>query len=130
MENERLDIRLISPLVLAYLGDGILEVYVREHLVRSGKVKIDDLHKSAIAYVSAKAQSSFYDLIEKSLNEEEQDVLKRGRNAKKNVPKNNDVLVYRKSTGIEALIGYLYLKKRAARLEEIIEQLYQMVEEV
>lgn len=119
----------LSPLALAYLGDGVLEVMVREHLLEKGKVKINDLHCSAVNYVSAKAQGLFYDYIEDFLTEEELDVLKRGRNAKKLVPKNANVISYRKSTGVEAVFGYLWMLDRVERLKEIAEKLFLMVEE-
>ena len=114
---------LVNPLVLAYLGDGVFEVYVREHLiVERGISKPDLLQKEAVLYVSAKAQSEFMKeaILNNWVSEEEIAIYKRGRNAKSaTVPKNADVRDYRMATGFEALIGYLYLIGDTDRLEFI-----------
>lgn len=117
-----MDLRSINIIALAYLGDSIYEVYIRESLLEKGLVKVDDMQKEAVNYVSAKAQCKILDsMIENSfLTEEELDVVKRGRNYKRNIhPKNTDIVTYKKSSGFEALIGYLYLKDRD-RLKEIL----------
>lgn len=117
-----MDLRLINIIALAYLGDSIYEVYIRESLLKKGLVKVDDMQKEAVNYVSAKAQSRILDnMIDKNiLTEEELEVVKRGRNYKRNIhPKNTDIVTYKKSSGFEALIGYLYLKDRE-RLKEIL----------
>lgn len=111
-----------NVLVLAYLGDSIYEVYIREHLINKNIVKVDNLQKEAIKYVSAKAQAKIInDLIEKNiLNEEELEIFKRARNHKgTRHPKNTDILTYKYSTGFEAIIGYLYLENKE-RLNKII----------
>jgi len=117
-----MDLRTINVITLAYLGDSIYEVYIRESLIKKGLVKVDDMQKEAVNYVSAKAQCRILDyMIENNiLNEEELDVVKRGRNYKRNShPKNTDIITYKKSSGFEALIGYLYLKD-IDRLKEIL----------
>lgn len=117
-----MNLRMVNIIALAYLGDSIYEVYIRENLLKKGLVKVDDMQKEAVNYVSAKAQSKILDnMIEKNmLTEEELDVVKRGRNYKRNIhPKNTDIITYKMSTGFEALIGYLYLKD-TNRLKEIL----------
>lgn len=118
-----LDVKQLNSLALAYMGDAVFEVYVREHLLQNGKVRPNLLHKEATKYVSAKAQASIirYLLEEQLLTDEEVAVVMRGRNAKSGtVPKNTDVQTYRYGTAFEALIGYLYLLKREERLEELV----------
>lgn len=109
-------------LTLAYMGDVVYELFIREHLVREGKTKVNDLHKQAIRYVRAEAQAQVLKAIESSLNEEEQAVVRRGRNAKSGrPPKNANLMDYRLATAYEALLGYLYLAGRSERLQEILE---------
>lgn len=121
--DSNLDVKQLNSLALAYMGDAVFEVYVREHLLQTGKVRPNLLHKEATKYVSAKAQASIirYMLDEQLLTDEEVAVVMRGRNAKSGtVPKNTDVQTYRYGTAFEALIGYLYLLKREERLEELV----------
>ena len=120
---KELDVKGLGSLALAYMGDAIYEVHIRHHLLLSGQVKPNKLHKEATNYVSAKAQSAVlhYMLDEKLLSEEEEAVVRRGRNAKSGtVPKNTDVQTYRYSTAFEALLGYLYGSKQEERLNELI----------
>lgn len=116
---------LLNPLVLAYLGDGVFEVYVREYLITEKEIlKPDLLQKAAIKYVSAKAQADFMQAaIENQwLNEEEIRIYKRGRNAKNTrVMKNTSIATHNQSSGFEAIIGHLYLMNNKKRLNEIIE---------
>ena len=112
-----------NVLVLAYLGDAIYEVYIREYLIKKNIVKVDNLQKEAIKYVSAKAQAKIINnLIEKNiLTEEELEIFYRARNHKgTRHPKNTDIITYKYATGLEALIGYLYLEKRKERIEELM----------
>ena len=111
----------INSLSLAYLGDAVYELYIRTYLLDSNK-KVGDLQKEAINYVSAKAQSSFLDkMIENNfLNEEEINIVKRARNHKSHSSKSTDIINNKNSTGLEALIGYLYLEKNNARIDEIM----------
>lgn len=117
-----------SVLALAYLGDGVLELEIREYLIRSGKVRLDSLHKGAVRYVSAAAQSKVYDVIGEFLSDEERNVMKSGRNSKKKIPKNVDMKDYRKSTGLEALYGYLHLEGRKERIRALTAHLVQIIE--
>lgn len=117
-----MDINNINVIALAYLGDSIYEVYIRKCLIENGFVKVDDMQKESIKYVSAKAQCKIVsDMIESNfLREDEFDIVKRGRNYKRNIhPKNTDIITYKMSTGFEALIGYLYLKDEN-RLMEVL----------
>ncbi len=119
----RMDVNNINVLALAYLGDAIYEFYVREYLIRSGISKVDMLQKEAIKYVSAKNQAKIVTgLIENGiLSPEEIDIVKRGRNYKKERhPRYTDIITYKMSTGFETLIGYLYLDKNEKRMKEII----------
>ena len=111
----------LSPLVLAYIGDAVFEMYVRMHIVGNGRYKTNTLHKMSIAYVSARAQAKILDRIFEQLNEKEKEIVRRGRNAHANtIPKNATIADYKKATAFEALIGYLFLMKNEARLEEVI----------
>jgi ribonuclease-3 family protein len=115
------EVRQLSPLVLAYIGDAVYEVFIRTMLVTEGNVPVHVLHKRSIAYVKAKAQSDVIHRIMPFLTEEELGVVRRGRNAKSaTVPKNADVSEYRYATGFESLIGFLYLKKDYERLMDIL----------
>ena len=127
----RSELITISPLVLAYLGDTVYESYVREYLIRKNiNKKVNDLHKSAIKYVNAKAQATVIHAIEEELTEDEERIYKRGRNQKSHTsPKNADIIDYKHATGFEALIGYLYLDKNHKRLEYIISKGIKIVED-
>ncbi len=113
----------INIITLAYLGDAIYEAYIRTKLIKNNIIKVDNLQKEAIKYVSAKGQSKILNnLIENNiLTQEELDIVKRGRNYKRKThPKNTDIITYKMSSGFEALIGYLYLENNINRLEEIL----------
>lgn len=112
-----------NVLTLAYLGDAIYEIYIREYLVNKGIVKVDELQKSAVKYVSAKGQAHYLqNFIDNGiLKEDELEIVYRARNHKgTRHPKNTDIITYKYATGLEALIGYLYLKKRKERIEELM----------
>ena len=112
---------LLNPLVLAYIGDAVYELYVRMYISKNGALKTNALHKASIGFVCAKAQANILDKIEEKLSEEELNIVRRGRNANSNtIPKNASVADYKKATAFEALIGYLFLKNDIKRLEEII----------
>ena len=107
-------IKLLNPLTLAYMGDAVLDQYVRTYIVLKLKSKLINYIK-CLKYVSAKSQAQTLEyLMEKEwFTDEEMDILKRGRNAKSHTKaKNTDVQTYRKSSAIEAVIGFLYLEKR------------------
>jgi ribonuclease III family protein len=133
LHNEnRIDENQLNSLALAYLGDAVFETYVRYHLIQTGQIRPNQLHREATKYVSAKAQAAIVHrmLDAQILSDTEIVVLKRGRNAKSgSVPKNTDVLTYRYSTAFEALIGYLHLSGEVERLEELISTAILLVEE-
>ncbi len=117
------DYSLLSGLTLAYIGDAIYEVYIRDFLIRSGQTRPNQLHRLATHYVSAKAQHYLIEEMMKEdfLTEEEQAMYKRGRNAKSHTSaKNTSVFIYRSSTGFECLIGYLHLTGQKERLDEVV----------
>ncbi|WP_314733337.1 Mini-ribonuclease 3 [Anaerobacillus sp. CMMVII] len=131
LTKSKIDLQQINALALAYMGDSILDTYVRYRLIASGKVRPHQLHKKATEYVSAKAQAEVLNclLANGFLTEEEMAVAMRGRNSKPgNVRKNTDLQTYRMSTAFEALIGYLYLLDKYERLDEIIEQTFVLIE--
>lgn len=110
----------IPSLVLAYVGDAVYELAVREYLVGQGLVKVNRLHRETVKYVRASAQAKVLFALEDRLSDEEMAVIRRGRNTKSSVPKNADVIEYRHATAFEALIGFLYLRGDQVRLQEII----------
>lgn len=112
-----------SPLALAYLGDAVYELFVRTYLLKDLNMPVQKLHKAAITMVNAKAQSDLYQKIKDCLTEEETAVYKRGRNTNSHPPKNADLIDYKSATGVEALIGYLYLKGDSERILELLKNL-------
>lgn len=132
MENLRdIDIKQLNALALAYMGDAVYEQAVREHLLRSGRVKPQVLHKEATRFVSANAQARIILTMRDQhlLTEEELAIMRRGRNAKSgSVPKNTDVTTYNYSSAFEAVIGYVYLLGRQDRLTELLAKAIRYVE--
>ena len=115
------DIRTYSPLTLAYIGDGIYDLIIRSIIVGKGNTKASRLHQETSKLVRAQAQSEMIDLLLPYLSEEETDIYRRGRNAKSpTMAKNATMTDYRKATGFEALMGYLYLKDEFERMVELI----------
>lgn len=112
-----------SPLTLAYVGDCVYELFVRTYLLKDTNLPVQKLHKSAIKMVNAKAQSDLYQKVKDSLTDEETAVYKRGRNTNSHPPKNANMVDYKSATGMEALIGYLYLKGESERILEILKNL-------
>lgn len=126
------DAKQLKSLALAYMGDAVYEIYVRHHLIKTGGIRPNSLHHSAVEFVSAKSQAQvlFHWQKQQLLTEEEESVVRRGRNAKSGTaPKNTDIQTYRYSTAFEALLGYLYLSEESDRLEALIESAIQFVEE-
>lgn len=118
------DYTQLNGLALAYVGDAIYEIYIRDYLVELGQTKPNILHRMATHYVSAKAQAFLIQamLEEQLLTENEELMYKRGRNAKSHTSaKNADITTYRVATGFESLMGYLHLTKQTERLEELID---------
>ncbi|CEG24451.1 Mini-ribonuclease 3 [Planococcus massiliensis] len=127
------DVDQLNALALAYMGDAVYEQAVREHLLRSGRVKPNILHRQATTFVSAKAQAGVLKKMtdEAFLTEAELAVMRRGRNAKSgSVPKNTDVQTYNFSTAFEAVLGWLYLKGEQDRTDEIIAYAIDTIEEL
>lgn len=113
----------LNSLALAYIGDAIYEVYIREYLLSKGICKVNDLQKEAIKYVSAKAQFKYLSQMidEHFFTDEELNIVFRARNHKvDHRPKNCDISTYKYATGLEAVIGHLYLKKDNKRIEKIM----------
>lgn len=113
-----------SPLTLAYIGDCVYEMYIRTFLIKDSNHNVNKLHKTATKYVCCKAQAELFRKIENKLTEDELAVYKRGRNTKSHVPKNSDMKDYRAATGVEALIGYLYIKGENERICELMSYVF------
>lgn len=115
------DIRSYSPLTLAYIGDGVYELVIRTILVKKGNCPVNRMHKKASSLVKASAQSTIMEKIEDQLTEEEHAVYRRGRNAHSpTMAKHATMADYRRATGFEALIGYLYLREEYMRMLDLI----------
>lgn len=118
---ENTDIRTYSPLTLAYIGDGIYELIIRTILVEKGNTQVNKLHQRASRLVKASAQTQMIQTLTPHLTEEELSVFRRGRNAKSfTMAKNATMSDYRRATGFEALMGYLYLTEQWERMLELI----------
>ena len=115
------DVRAYSPLTLAYIGDGIYELVIRSIVVERANRSANDLHKKTTRYVKAPAQSAMIEALLPELTEDEEAVYRRGRNAKSyTTAKNASVADYRRATGFEAMMGYLYLKEDFCRIVELV----------
>lgn len=120
--KEKIDVDSMSPLIWAYVGDSVYELYIRTHLTNITKMKPHQLHIKSIQYVKAGAQADILEKLMEHLTEQEKEIVKRGRNAENHhLPKNATVQEYMYSTAFEALIGYLYLTRQDERLKEILE---------
>ncbi|MCY8232372.1 Mini-ribonuclease 3 [Priestia endophytica] len=131
MLDNQIEVKQLNSLALAYMGDAVFDQYIRHHLLLKGSVRPNMLHRQAKEYVSARAQAKIVHqlLDERFLTEEEQAVLRRGRNAKSgSVPKHTDVQTYRYSTAFEAVLGYLYLGSQQERVTEIVEKAIMIIE--
>lgn len=119
------EVKLMPPLVWAYIGDAVYELYIRTNLVNNTKLNPHKLHVEAIKYVKAQAQAKILETITEILTEEEKNIVRRGRNAQNHhLPKNANLDEYSHATAFEALIGYLYLTKQDERLREILEKTF------
>lgn len=117
-----MNINLINPLVLAYIGDAVYELEIRKKLIEKKINKVNELQKECTKYVSARGQAKYMEEILNILTSDELDIYKRARNSKVNShPSNTDIITYKVATGFEALIGYLYLTKNTDRIDEIID---------
>lgn len=121
--------RMLNPLQLALIGDGVYEIFIRNYIVANNTaLSANKIHVKAIQYVKAKSQAMIMHNIEEFLTEDEEAVYKRGRNAKSaTVPKNADVRDYRMATGFEALVGYLHLCGKKERLEFIFNKCIEII---
>ena len=121
--------KLLSPGTLAFLGDAVYELYVRQMLVETANMPVNKLHLLAVERVRASFQSNAYSIIEEQLTEEEQAIWKRGRNANGvKAPKNADPVEYLRATGLETLFGYLFLQGKTDRLEELFRMIMSATE--
>lgn len=126
-----MDINTLSGSTLAYLGDAVWSLLVREYLIELGYNKPKSLQVKSVKYVSAKAQAYFYEQLtaQAYFTEEEETMYRRGRNYKsQSTPKNTDIATYHSSTGFEALFGYLYITNQQGRIEQTWEKIKTMVE--
>lgn len=120
MKNET-EVNLMSPLVWAYVGDSVYELFIRTHLVETTKLKPHKLHIETIKYVKAKAQADILERLQDTLTDKEKEIVRRARNAENHhLPKNADPADYMHATAFEGLIGYLYLSEQKERVEEIL----------
>ncbi len=121
--TNQVDVNLINGIALAFEGDAVYSYYIRRHLIFQGKTKPSQLHHLATRYVSARAQANLIQAMLEAqlLTEKEEDIYRRGRNTNSHTKaKNADVVTYRRSTGFEAVMGYLDMTDQKARLEELI----------
>ncbi len=117
------DVRSYSPLTLAYIGDAVYEVIIRTVVVERANRAANELHKRTVIFVQAGTQAAMIEALLEELTEDEEAVYKRGRNAKSyTVPKNASIQNYRKATGFEALVGYLYLTGQTGRMLYLVKR--------
>lgn len=120
-QMKEVDIKEYSPLTLAYIGDSIYDLIIKTLNINEGNKQVQKLHKETSELVQAKTQSKMMRTMQEHLTEEEHAVFKRGRNAKSVSPaKNQSITDYRRATGFEALLGYLYLKKEWKRILDLV----------
>lgn len=122
-KKEKEEVNIMSPLVWAYVGDAVYELYIRTYLVSTTKLNPHKLHIESIKYVKAAAQAKILEELMPDLSEEEQNIVRRARNTQNHhLPKNANVADYMYSTAFEGLIGYLYLTDQKKRLKEILKK--------
>ena len=120
-QMKEVDVHSYSPLTLAYIGDSIYDLIIKSLVINQGNRQVNKLHKETSMYVQASTQSLMMRAMQEELTEEEHAVYKRGRNAKSVSPaKNQSITDYRRATGFEALLGYLYLKKEWNRMLDLV----------
>lgn len=121
IENSPCDPKLLSPLALAFVGDGVYDLFVRERLVCEANRPVKKLNEEKVSIVRCSSQAKLVEKLMPILTEEELDVLKRGRNAHtQHIPKNAISADYHSATALEALLGYLYLAGRIERIRELL----------
>ena len=117
------ELNTMSPLVWAYVGDSVYEMYIRTYLIKTTKLKPHQLHLEAIKYVKASAQAEILERIKEALTDEELEIVRRTRNTENHhMPKNTDIMEYKYATALEGLIGYLYLAGKTERMYEILDK--------
>ena len=122
IENSPCDPKLLSPLALAFVGDGVYDLFVRERLVCEANRPVKKLNEEKVSIVRCSSQAKLVEKLMPILTEEELDVLKRGRNAHtQHIPKNATSADYHSATALEALLGYLYLAGRIERIRELLQ---------
>lgn len=121
MKLEPVDANSYSPLVLAYIGDAVYELIIRARVINQGSMQVNKMHKHSAALVKASAQAQLIKALQEELTEEELAAYKRGRNAKSaTMAKHATMIDYRMATGLEALVGWLFLTEQYARLVELV----------
>lgn len=121
LDLKEVNIDMYSPLVLAYIGDCVFDLVIKMMIINGGNKQVQKLHEDTSKLVQASAQSSMMRAMQEHLDQQEHVVYKRGRNAKSMSPaKNQSITDYRRATGFEALLGYLYLKKQYKRLMDLV----------
>ncbi|MEG2814004.1 MAG: ribonuclease III domain-containing protein [Oscillospiraceae bacterium] len=119
-----------SAIGLAYIGDGVYELLVRERMIAKGNFPVNQLHRKTVSFVRAAAQSEAFSIIEEHLTENEMAIFKRGRNANSNtIPKNANPADYRRATGFESLFGYLYLLGENDRIYELFNIIFDKIDQ-
>jgi len=125
---KEVDVRAYSPLTLAYIGDAVYEMVIRTVIVERANKAANELHKKAVKFVQAGTQAAMIMALQDILTEDELAVFKRGRNAKSNTSaKNASITDYRKATGFEALIGFLYLMDQMDRILFLVKEAIERV---
>ena len=120
-QMQEVDVKTYSPLALAYIGDCIFDLVIKSLVLNEGNKPVQKLHRETSMYVQASSQSKMMRRLQEELTEEEHQVYRRGRNSKTVSPaKNQSVTDYRRATGFEALMGYLYLKREYRRMLELV----------
>ena len=122
------EVNMMSPLIWAYVGDSVYEMYIRTYLSNITNLKPHKLHIKAISYVKAQAQAKILEEIMDELSDDEKEIVKRGRNTENHhLPKNASRTDYMYATAFESLIGYLYLTKQEKRLNEILDRCIEII---
>lgn len=125
MEEKKFNANLCDGMTLAYLGDSVMELYIRERLIRSGITRSGELNDRAHEMVRASGQAKAYHTVEEMLTDEESELFRRGRNSGHlNPPKSASMSEYRTATGFEAVLGYLHLTGQRERIDEILYAAY------
>lgn len=120
-QMQEVDVKTYSPLTLAYIGDCVYDLIIKSIVVNEGNKQVKKIHQETSSFVQASTQSLMMRAMQEELTEEEHGVYKRGRNAKSVSPaKNQSITDYRRATGFEALLGYLYLKKEWKRMVDLV----------